>query len=111
MKDDGDVGASGLQDLQNARKSVRKTTRGPGEGGVLDENPAPAPGRRLEAQSAKSIAPAENFPGNATNFHFQIMGAQRSAQVAAILLDGVRGHVLASEKSDDGRSHFGSAST
>jgi len=111
MKDDGDAGTGGLQDLQDAREVVRKTARRPGEGGVLDEDPATAPGRRLEAQGVQSIGPAVNLPGNAVNFELKVMGLQGGAEVAAILLDGVRGHVFASEKSDDGRSHLGRAKT
>src|SRR5208283_2713435 len=34
MKDDGDASVGGFQDLQDAAKLVRKTARGPGEGGA-----------------------------------------------------------------------------
>ena len=111
MEDDGDAGSGGSQDLQDTAKLVRKTARGPGEGGVLNEDPAPAPRRRLEAQGVKGIGPAVNFPRNAEDFQLKIVGLQGGAKIAAILLDGVRGHVSASEKSDDGRGHLGRAST
>ena len=77
----------------------------------MDENPAPAPGRRLEVQGIEGIAPALNLPGNAANFEFKIVGLLSGTKVAAVLFDGVCGHVSASEKSDDRRSHFGRAST
>ena len=80
MKDDGDASAGGIQDLQDARKFVRKTARRPGEGSVLDEDPASAPGRRLEAQGLEGIAPAMNLPGNAANFQVEYHGAAERGQ-------------------------------
>ena|SRR5271157_2738395 len=111
MKDDGDASTGGFQDLQNAREFAGETARGPGKGRVLNENPAPAPRCRLEAQCVEGVAPTENLPGNSANTQSKIMGLQSGAEVAAILLDGVCGHVSASEKSDDGRIHLGRAST
>ncbi len=85
--------------------------RRPGKGRVLDEDPPPAPGPRLQAQGVEGIVPAVIVSGNTTNFQLKIMGLQSGAKIAAILLDGVRGYVPASEKSNDGGSHFGKART
>ena len=57
MKDDGDAGTDGLHDFQDAGEFVRETVRGSGEGSVLDKDPSPAPGRRLEAQGVEGIEP------------------------------------------------------
>src|SRR5208337_4921176 len=97
MEDDGDAGSGGSQDLQDTAKLVRKTARGPGEGGVLNEDPAPAPRRRLEAQSVNGLGPRVNFPRNAEDFLPKLEALHGGATIALLCLDGIRGHVSSSE--------------
>ena len=73
VEDDGYTRAGGFQHAKDAGKFPGEAAGGPGEGGVLDENPSIAPRLRLKLQSAEGLAPAVNFPGHAANLHLKIM--------------------------------------
>ena len=47
-----------------------------------------------------------NFPRHAADFHFNIVGAKRGAEVGAIFLDSIGRLIFAAEKRNDGLRHF-----
>src|SRR5258707_15686211 len=93
VKHNGQPRASLAERAQDSKKSPRKTTRGPREGGVLNKNPDAAPSLRLQAQGFERSGPTVFVPRDAANFELKIVRAKRFAEVTAIVFDRVGGFV------------------
>src|SRR5581483_2675386 len=112
VEDDGDAGVSGGENAERLKEAKRKAAFGPGESGVLHENPSVAPSGGLQLQRLERARPAVKFPGNAADFELETAGSEGFAEMSAIFLDGVGRLVAASKKSEDAAwVHWGSART
>src|SRR6266403_5630186 len=90
--------AGGFQKSNDAWELQGKAASGPGESRVLNQHPGVAPRLRLEMQRAHRLPPAVKFPRHAANLQLKFVRLESIAQIPAVFLHRVRGHVFAAKK-------------
>src|SRR3981081_4433808 len=89
MEDDRNSRSGFAQFLYDAENPKRKSARRPSQSRVLQEHPLTTPPSRLFPKAAQRRDPSTFGPRHPHQLHRKAAVAQRAAQTAAILLDGV----------------------